>query len=47
MEPSVAKSDILEGKEGFNKTFTKCLGLRKVVSLICEKFYFGDRVPLS
>ena len=42
-----AKSAILELKGGKNENFTLCMMFRKVISLINEKNYFGDRVPLS
>ena len=42
-----AYSDILKLKEDFNQIFTKCTVFIKGISLIYEKFYYGDRVPLN
>ena len=41
-----AKSVILELKGGENEIFSLCMVLKKVISFIYEKNYFGDRVPL-
>ena len=38
---------LLKAKEGINDFFTLCTVFLKVISLIYEKNYFGDRVPLS
>ena len=40
-----AKSAILELKGGEDLIFSLCMMFKKVISFICEKIYFGDRVP--
>ena len=42
-----AKSANLELKGGENKIFSLCMIIKKVISFIYEKIFFGDRVPLS
>ena len=42
-----ARSDILKLKEGIYEFFSLCAVLINVISLIYEKIYFGDRVPLK
>ena len=41
-----AKSANLELKGGKHENFCLCMMFKKVISLIHEKIYFGDRVPL-
>ena len=42
-----AESSILDLQEGFDKIFSLSIMFRKVISLIHEEFFFGDRVPLK